>query len=68
VRPDVASAFDTEMQQRLGNSVWTECRSWYRTADGRIVNNWPGLMREYRRRTAEFDVTEYETGRRPGDG
>jgi cation diffusion facilitator CzcD-associated flavoprotein CzcO/acetyl esterase/lipase len=59
VRPEVESAFDTEMQQRLGGSVWTECQSWYRTASGRIVNNWPGLMREYRRRTNRFDVDEY---------
>lgn len=61
VRADVESRFDTEMQQRLDGSVWTGCRSWYRTANGRIVNNWPGLMREYRRRTSRFDVTEYET-------
>jgi cation diffusion facilitator CzcD-associated flavoprotein CzcO/acetyl esterase/lipase len=61
VRPEVESAFDTEMQQRLDGSVWTGCHSWYRTASGRIVNNWPGLMHEYRRRTSTFDVTEYET-------
>ncbi len=62
VRPEVESRFDTEMQQRLDGSVWTGCQSWYRTASGRIVNNWPGLMREYRKRTSRFDVTEYETG------
>ncbi|MBC8092537.1 MAG: NAD(P)/FAD-dependent oxidoreductase [Pseudonocardia sp.] len=60
VRPEVESRFDTEMQHRLGKSVWTGCQSWYRIPSGRIVNNWPGLMREYRRRTARFDVTEYE--------
>ena len=61
VRPDVATRFDTEIQRRLGDSVWTGCQSWYRTQSGRVVNNWPGLMREYRRRTATFDATEYET-------
>ncbi|MBW0113985.1 NAD(P)/FAD-dependent oxidoreductase [Pseudonocardia sp. KRD-169] len=60
VRPEVESRFDTEMQDRLGRSVWTGCQSWYRTETGRIVNNWPGLMREYRRRTARFDAEEYE--------
>jgi hypothetical protein len=59
VRPDAASRFDTEMQQRLGGSVWTERQSWYRTESGRVVNNWPGLMREYRKRTASFDPGEY---------
>nr|WP_300017345.1 NAD(P)/FAD-dependent oxidoreductase [Pseudonocardia sp.] len=60
VRPEVEDAFDTEIQQRLDGTVWTGCRSWYRTENGRIVNNWPGLMREYRRRTSTFDPAEYE--------
>lgn len=59
VRPDVASAYDVEMQGRLGDSVWTECTSWYRTDSGRITNNWPGTMREYARRTAVFEPAEY---------
>jgi cation diffusion facilitator CzcD-associated flavoprotein CzcO/acetyl esterase/lipase len=62
VRPGVAARFDAEIQQRLARSVWTGCRSWYRTASGRIVNNWPGTMREYSRRTRRLDATEYELG------
>ncbi len=62
VRADVAARFDAEIQQRLARSVWTGCRSWYRTASGRIVNNWPGTMREYTRRTRRFELTEYELG------
>ncbi|NMI01133.1 NAD(P)/FAD-dependent oxidoreductase [Pseudonocardia sp. K10HN5] len=60
VRPEAASEFDTEMQRRLAGSVWTSCESWYRTASGRITNNWPGMMREYRRRTSRFDPADYE--------
>jgi cation diffusion facilitator CzcD-associated flavoprotein CzcO/acetyl esterase/lipase len=60
VRADVESRFDAEVQQRLAGSVWTGCTSWYRTASGRIVNNWPGLMREYRRRTRRFAVADHE--------
>ena len=59
VRADVAERFDDEMQRRLARSVWTRCTSWYRTASGRIVNNWPGSMREYRRRTARFDPADH---------
>lgn len=59
VRPDVAERFDTEIQRRLESSVWTRCRSWYRTASGRVVTNWPGLMREYRRRTSRFEPADY---------
>jgi cation diffusion facilitator CzcD-associated flavoprotein CzcO len=60
VRPEVAARFDAEIQQRLARSVWTGCRSWYRTASGRIVNKWPGTMREYGRRTRRLEATEYE--------
>ncbi|GAA4547913.1 alpha/beta hydrolase fold domain-containing protein [Pseudonocardia xishanensis] len=62
VRPDAATAYDVEMQSRLGDSVWTECASWYRTETGRITNNWPGTMREYARRTAALDPADYVIG------
>jgi len=59
VRRDRALEFDDEMQRRLAGSVWTGCQSWYRTATGRVVTNWPGMASEYRRRTAGLDVTDY---------
>jgi hypothetical protein len=40
--------------------VWTGCRNWYRTASGRIINNWPGTVREYTRRTRRLDIADYE--------
>jgi cation diffusion facilitator CzcD-associated flavoprotein CzcO len=52
VDPAVAEAYDREMQQRLRETVWAGCDSWY--VDGeRITTNWPGLVGEYQRRTAE---------------
>ncbi|MEV4282685.1 flavin-containing monooxygenase [Actinoplanes xinjiangensis] len=59
VRPDVAAAYDSEIQSRLAGSVWTTCQSWYRTASGRIVTNWPGTAKEYRRRTATLDRADF---------
>jgi cation diffusion facilitator CzcD-associated flavoprotein CzcO len=47
VRRDVADAFDAETQRRLGAGA------------RRSVNDWPGTMREYERRTARFDDAEY---------
>ena len=59
VRRDVWEAYDTEMQGRLGESVWAGCDSWY--VDGsRITTNWPGLVTEYKRRTATVDWAELE--------
>jgi cation diffusion facilitator CzcD-associated flavoprotein CzcO len=59
VREDAATDYDVEIQERLTGSVWTECSSWYRDTEGRIVNNWPGTMTEYRRRTRTFDAENY---------
>jgi cation diffusion facilitator CzcD-associated flavoprotein CzcO/dienelactone hydrolase len=60
VDDSVQSAFDREVQGRLRTSVWQSgCTSWYRTRSGRVVNNWPGLMTEYRRRTRRFETGVY---------
>jgi cation diffusion facilitator CzcD-associated flavoprotein CzcO len=59
VRDDVAGAYDAELQRRLRGSVWTSCTSWYRTAGGRVVTNWPGLAAEYRRRVRRLDRADY---------
>ncbi|WP_436529583.1 flavin-containing monooxygenase [Actinoplanes sp. HUAS TT8] len=59
VRPEVAAAYDQELQSRLAGSVWTSCRSWYRTAAGRVVTNWPGMAAEYRRRTARLNPADF---------
>ena len=53
VRRDVADAFDAEVQERLG------------AGPRRSVNDWPGTMREYERRTARLDDAEYFATWRP---
>jgi hypothetical protein len=63
VRADVAADYDAEIQRRLTGSVWAACQSWYRTASGRIVTNWPGMAGEYRRRTARLRPADF--GHRP---
>jgi cation diffusion facilitator CzcD-associated flavoprotein CzcO len=56
VRPEPAAAYDREVQERLGQSAWAGCDSWYRDG-GRITTNWPGRVREYRDRLARVDWT-----------
>ncbi len=59
VRPEVADAYDREMQERLGDSAWSGCSSWY--VDGpRITTNWPGLVAEYQERLGTVDWSELE--------
>lgn len=61
VRPEVEAAADRELQARFPGTAWVRCDSWYRDsdADGRIVANWPGSMREYEAATRVFDPAEY---------
>jgi cation diffusion facilitator CzcD-associated flavoprotein CzcO len=54
VRREVADAYDREMQERLRDSVWAGCDSWYQDG-GRITTNWPGLVGEYLDRLAQVD-------------
>lgn len=59
VRRAVEQAYDADVQSRLDSGVWTTCDSWYRTASGRVTTNWPGLVREYQRRTATMNIADY---------
>ncbi len=57
VLPEVADAYDREMQERLRASSWNGCDSWY--VDGsRITTNWPGTVAEYQERTSRVDWDE----------
>jgi cation diffusion facilitator CzcD-associated flavoprotein CzcO len=58
-RAEVYDAFDEEMQRRLRDTAWSQCSNWY-VADGRNSTNWPGLVEEYKQRTAEVDWAELE--------
>lgn len=60
VRPEVMDAHDRALQARLQGSVWSACRSWYRSDGGRIVALWPGFTREYRRAIARPDASDFE--------
>jgi len=59
VLPEVEAASDRALQARFAGTAWTDCDSWYRTEDGRIVANWPGYMREYLEQTRNLDPAEF---------
>jgi cation diffusion facilitator CzcD-associated flavoprotein CzcO len=59
VRPEVEAASDRATQAHFRGTAWTDCDSWYRDRDGRIVANWPGYMRDYLERTQTFDPSEF---------
>jgi cation diffusion facilitator CzcD-associated flavoprotein CzcO len=59
VRAEVEAASDRALQARFAGTAWTQCDSWYRDENGRVVANWPGYMREYLKQTAQLDAAEY---------
>lgn len=60
VRPQAQDAFTREMRERMRTTVWEAgCRSWYMTADGTVVNNWPGFTFAYRRATRRPDPRHF---------
>ncbi len=60
VRAETEAGSDHAVQHRFAGTAWTECDSWYRDAEGRIVANWPGYMREYAEAAARLDASEFE--------
>jgi cation diffusion facilitator CzcD-associated flavoprotein CzcO len=61
VREEVVRDYNERIQKRLAKTVWSgDCRSWYKTKDGKNTTLWPGLTIEYRARMASFDPERYE--------
>jgi len=60
IKPEIQKAFDTEMQSRMHDTVWTSgCKSWYLDANGHNTTLWPGFTFEFRHRTRHFDPKSY---------
>ena len=59
VRAQVMNAYNQRLQSRLAGSVWSQCRSWYRMDNGRIVALFPGFTREYVRAVTRPVMADY---------
>lgn len=65
---DAQARYIAEVDADTDGSVWTAggCLSWYVDTTGRNSILWPGSVRAYRRRLAEFEIGDYRvTPRRP---
>jgi hypothetical protein len=61
VRRDIAERFDAALQHELEHTAWAATgKSWYKTADGRITNNWFGTTTRYWWRTRHADLSRFE--------
>jgi cation diffusion facilitator CzcD-associated flavoprotein CzcO len=63
VRPEVAAAYNAELQRKLPKTVWgSGCSSWYLDSEGRNLTLWPGFTFDFRRRTREFRAADFRLG------
>ena len=62
VKPAVMQRFNEQLQSRLGPSVWSACRSWYRADSGRNIAIWPGYTAEYVAAVAAQSFEDFEFG------
>jgi cation diffusion facilitator CzcD-associated flavoprotein CzcO len=49
VRPEVMAEHNLDLQRRMARTVWASpaCRSWYKTATGKVVATYPGYITRY---------------------
>ena len=60
VRPEVAAAYNAQLQRKLPKTVWgSGCSSWYLDAEGRNLTLWPGFTFDFRRRTRTFRTDDF---------
>ena len=54
--------YNAEIQRDLARTVWADaaCSSWYKTADGRITQNWSSHTRDYAALLSEVEPADYE--------
>jgi len=64
LRREVYEAYNRRVDDRLSESVWNAggCQSWYLDANGRNSTLWPDWTWRFRRRAAEFKLSEYRLG------
>jgi cation diffusion facilitator CzcD-associated flavoprotein CzcO/acetyl esterase/lipase len=59
--------FNRRLHQRLANTVWNGCKSWYLDEMGHNSANWPGFTLSYRWLTKYGGLQAYNLSRRGAD-
>ena len=56
----VVEKFNAHVQEELQKSAFSsECSSWYKNENGRVINNWSGTVEEYRSHTHDLQLDDY---------
>lgn len=60
VKKEIQDRYNAKIQLRLEKATWSKgCTSWYLTAAGKNVANWPGYSLEFRLRTRAPNWADY---------
>jgi cation diffusion facilitator CzcD-associated flavoprotein CzcO len=63
VRREAQTRYNAELQRALAKTAWAAgCSSWYKTASGKVTNNWSGFTVDYWRRTLHPRFADWGTG------
>ncbi|QJU54778.1 NAD(P)/FAD-dependent oxidoreductase [Herbiconiux sp. KACC 21604] len=63
VDAQVLREFSTRIQGELERSAFSsECSSWYKNDEGRVINNWSGTVEEYRVQTRKLELADFGAG------
>ncbi|HEX7671240.1 MAG TPA: NAD(P)/FAD-dependent oxidoreductase [Polyangiaceae bacterium] len=66
VRPEAMRLYNEQLQRDLQETAWGEgCTSWYKTAAGKVTNNWSGFTVQYWWKTRRPDFSAFELRRPP---
>jgi len=60
VKPEIQASYNRELQQALSHTAWAAgCKSWYKTAAGKVTNNWSSFTVAYWWRTRRPNLDEF---------
>jgi len=63
VRREAQTRYNAELQRALAKTAWAAgCSSWYKTASGKVTNNWSGFTVDYWRRTLHPRFADFRKG------
>ena len=69
LRREVLTAYEARIRRELAGTAWAATgKSWYKTADGTITNNWPGTTIRYWWETRHADLRAYHVVPRAAAG
>ena len=61
VRRDAMQRSNDQLQRDLARTVWVaDCHNWYKTADGKVTNNWAGSTTSYWLQTRTPNFGDYD--------